>query len=129
MASPFNVELTMRRPPSEAQAHAIAALTEPARAIGLRLAKRDAGALHYRPRVQFPFLIMIWHILNREQMTVRFEPKPAGETRVTITGRRRPRQPPTRCRRRTLGGATRRDHHGLDLASCDGVTASFLTQG
>jgi hypothetical protein len=86
MASPFTVELSMSRPPSEAQAHAATALTEPARAIGLRLAKRDAGALHYRPRVQFPFLIMIWHNLNREQMTVRFEPKPAGETRVTITG-------------------------------------------
>ena len=86
MASPFNLELTIRRPPSEAQAHAATALTEPARAIGLRLAKRDAGALHYRPRVQFPFLIMLWHNLNREQMTVKFDPGASSGTRVTISG-------------------------------------------
>jgi hypothetical protein len=76
----------MSRPPSGAQAHAATALTEPALAVGLRLTKRDAGALHYRPRVQFPFLIMLWHNLNRERMTVRFEPNPGGETGVTITG-------------------------------------------
>jgi ABC-type branched-subunit amino acid transport system ATPase component len=37
-------------------------------------------------RVQFPFLIMLWHNLNREQMTVTFEPAAAGGTRVTIGG-------------------------------------------
>lgn len=86
MASPFNIEVSMNRPPSEAQAHAAAALAEPAMAIGLRLTKRDAGALHYRPRVQFPFLIMLWHNLNRERMTVRFEATAPGQTRVTISG-------------------------------------------
>ena len=35
-------------------ARAAIALAEPARAIGLRLAKRTAGALQYTPRVQFP---------------------------------------------------------------------------
>lgn len=86
MASPFSVEVSISRPPSEAQAQAVIALAEPALAIGLRLTKRDAGALHYRPRVQFPFLIMLWHNLNRERMTVRFEPTAPGQTRVTITG-------------------------------------------
>jgi hypothetical protein len=36
--------------------------------------------------VQFPFLIMLWHNLNREQMTVRFDPGATGGTRVTISG-------------------------------------------
>ncbi len=61
MANAFNVELSMREAPAEAQARAATALTEPARAIGLRLTKRGAGELGYRPRVQFPFLIMLWH--------------------------------------------------------------------
>ena len=29
---------------------------------------------------------MLWHNLNREQMTVRFDPGPAGGTRVNISG-------------------------------------------
>lgn len=37
-------------------------------------------------RVQFPFLVMLWNNLNREQMTVKFDPDPNGGTRVTITG-------------------------------------------
>jgi hypothetical protein len=86
MANAFNVELSMREAPSEAQARAATALTEPARAIGLRLTKRGAGELGYRPRVQFPFVIMLWHNLNREQMTVKFEPSATGGTRVTISG-------------------------------------------
>ena len=86
MANAFNVELSMREAPSEAQARAATALTGPARAIGLRLTKRAAGELGYRPRVQFPFLIMLWHNLNREQMTVKFEPGATGGTRVTISG-------------------------------------------
>jgi hypothetical protein len=86
MASPFNIELSMREAAAEAQARAATALSEPARAVGLRLTKRGAGELGYRPRVQFPFLVMLWHNLNREQMTVKFDPDPNGGTRVTITG-------------------------------------------
>jgi hypothetical protein len=36
--------------------------------------------------VQFPFLIMLWHNLNGEKMTVRFEPGASAGTRVTING-------------------------------------------
>jgi hypothetical protein len=86
MAVAFTVELSMREPPGEAQARAAIALSEPARAVGLRLTARGAGELGYRPRVQFPFLIMLYHNLNREQMTVRFEPGPTGGSRVTISG-------------------------------------------
>lgn len=60
--------------------------SEPARVVGLRLTKRGAGEHGYRPRVQFPFLIMLWHNLNREQMTVKFDPDANGGTRVTISG-------------------------------------------
>ena len=86
MASPFNIELSMQQPPAEAQARAVDALEDPARAVGLRLTKRGAGELHYRPRVQFPFLIMLWHNLSGERMTVKFEPGESGGTRVTLNG-------------------------------------------
>jgi hypothetical protein len=86
MASGFNVELSMREAPAEAQARAATALNDPARTVGLRLTKRGAGELCYRPRVQFPFLIMLWHNLNRERMTVKFEPGTTDGTRVTIAG-------------------------------------------
>jgi hypothetical protein len=85
MATGFNVQLSMREPPSEAQARAAAVLTDPARRVGLRLTNRRAGELGYKPRVQFPFLLMLWHNLNREHMTVRFEEADGG-TRVTISG-------------------------------------------
>ena len=81
MASTFKIELSMREAPAEAQARAATALTEPARAVGLRLTKRGASELGYKPRVQFPFLIMLYHNLNGEQMTVKFEPGGAGGTR------------------------------------------------
>jgi hypothetical protein len=87
MASTFNIELSMREAPAEAQARAAAALTEPARAVGLRLTKRGAGELGYKPRVQFPFLVMLYHNLSGEQMTVKFEPGAVGGTRVTISGK------------------------------------------
>jgi hypothetical protein len=87
MPNAFNVELWMREAPSEAQARASAALAEPARAVGLRLTKRDAGTLGYTPRVQWPFLVMLYHRLSGEQMTVRFDPGADGGTRVTISGR------------------------------------------
>ena len=86
MASPFSVELSLSEPPSEAVAHAANALTEPARIVGLRLTKRSAAELQYRPRVTFPFAIMLWHTLNGEKMSVRFEPGDGGGTRVTING-------------------------------------------
>jgi hypothetical protein len=86
MARPFNVELSLAEQPAEAQARAADALAGPARAVGLRLTKRGAGELHYRPRVQFPFLIMLWHNLTGERMTVKFEPADGGGTRVTLNG-------------------------------------------
>ncbi len=86
MASPFTVEVSMPEPPPEAQARAAEALHEPARAVGLRLTKRAQGELQYTPRVQFPFLIMLWHTLNGEKMSVRFEPGEGSGTRVTISG-------------------------------------------
>jgi hypothetical protein len=87
MASEFHVELPMREAPAEAQARAATALTEPARAVGLRLTRRGGAQLDYRPRVQFPFLLMLWHYLSGERMTVRFEPGEPGGTRVSIAGK------------------------------------------
>ena len=86
MASPFNVEFALAEPPADAQARAVETLVEPARAVGLRLTKRGQGELQYRPKAQFPFVIMLWHNLNGEKMTVRLEPGEAGGTRVAITG-------------------------------------------
>jgi hypothetical protein len=86
MASQFDVELSTQEPPAEAQANAAAALAEPARLVGLRLTKQVAGELQYRPRMQFPFLLMGWHYLNGERMTVRLSPAEDGGTRITISG-------------------------------------------
>jgi hypothetical protein len=86
MASAFNVELSMKEAPAEAQARAATALADPARAVGLRLTKRGALELGYKPRVQFPFALMLWHTLSGERMTVSFEPGSAGGTRVRISG-------------------------------------------
>lgn len=86
MASSFNVEFDMREPPAEAQSRAADALSEPAHMVGLRLTKRGAGELGYRPKVTFPFVIMLWHNLNGERMTVRFEPGSDGGTHVTLSG-------------------------------------------
>ncbi len=94
MAVPFDVQLSMPEAPSEAQARAANALTDPARRVGLRLVKRGADELTYRPRVQFPFLLMLWHNLNGERMTVKFERGEQGGTRVNISGAvARARQP------------------------------------
>jgi hypothetical protein len=87
MPSAFNVELSMREAPTEAQARAATALVEPARAVGLRLTKRDAGELSYTPRVQWPFVVMLYHKLGGERMTVKFEPGGDGGTRVTLSGK------------------------------------------
>lgn len=87
MPNAFNVELSMREAPAEAQARATTALVEPARAVGLRLTKRGAGELGYTPRVQFPFLVMLYHKLSGERMTVQFEPEAKGGTRVMISGK------------------------------------------
>ena len=86
MAKSFSVELSMRESPEEAQARASAALADPARAVGLRLTGNESGQLSYKPRVQFPFLVMLWHNLNGERMTVRFEPAAEGGSRVSISG-------------------------------------------
>ena len=86
MASSFDIELGMREAPAEAQARAATDLTEPARAVGLRLTQRDAGTLSYTPCVQFPILVLLWHNLSGEQMTVEFTPDESGGTRVMIRG-------------------------------------------
>ena len=86
MAKTFRVELSAREEPAEVQARAATALKDPARAVGLRLKNRGAGELAYRPLIGFPFLVNLWHHLNREQMTIRFEPSASGGTRVTING-------------------------------------------
>lgn len=86
MASPFTVELSVPEAPSEAQARAANELTEAAKAVGLRLTKRTGGELQYGPRMRFPFVIMLWHTLNGEKMTVKFEPGAGGGTRVVISG-------------------------------------------
>ena len=86
MATPFNVEFSLSAPPAEAQARAVETFAEPGRAVGLRLTKRGPGELQYRPQVQFPFLIMLWHTVSGEKMTARFTPGEAGGTRVTIAG-------------------------------------------
>ena len=87
MPSAFNVELSMREAPAEAQARAASALVEPARAVGLRLTKRGAGELQYSVRVQFPFLVMLYHKLSGERMTVKFDDRPEGGTHVRISGK------------------------------------------
>jgi hypothetical protein len=86
MASPFTVELSMREPPAEAQARAAGALADPARRVGLRLAKRGPTELSYRPRVQFPFLLMLWSYISGERMTVKLEPGEGGGSQVRISG-------------------------------------------
>jgi hypothetical protein len=86
MASPFNIELLISEPASEAEARAANSLSAPANAVGLRLTGREPGELQYRPKTQFPFLIMLLHKLNGEKMTARFEPGDGGGTRVTISG-------------------------------------------
>lgn len=86
MATPFAVELATEEAPAEAQARGVSALTEPARLVGLRLTKQAAGELQYRPRVQFPFVVMAWHYLNGERMTARFGPGDGGGTRISISG-------------------------------------------
>lgn len=86
MAKSFSVELSTRDAPAEAQARASSALADPAKAVGLRLTSSEPGQLSYRPRVQFPFLLMLWHMLSGERMTVQFEPAPDGGSRVSIGG-------------------------------------------
>jgi hypothetical protein len=86
MAQKFELELSMREDPAEAQARAADALEDPARAVGLRLTKRGAAALVYKTRVKFPFLVRLYHNLSGERMTAKFDPGPDGGTRVTLTG-------------------------------------------
>ena len=86
MAVPFDIQLSMSEAPSEAQARAAESLADPARQVGLRLTKRGAGVLTFRPRVQFPFLLMLWHSITGERMTVSFQPDGQEGTRVLIAG-------------------------------------------
>ena len=86
MARSFEVELSMRESPSEAQSRAAVALADAALRVGLRLTGQRPGELTYTPRVQFPFALMLWHKLQGEKMTVTFSPGSDGGTRVTISG-------------------------------------------
>lgn len=86
MASPFEVELSMRQPPSEAQSEAVIKLTDPAVRLGLRLTNQAANELQYKPRVQWPFLLMLWRNIQGEKMTVTFSPGSDGGSQVAIRG-------------------------------------------
>ena len=86
MASPFEVELSMQQSPSEAQSRAAGALADAAFTVGLRLTGQRPGELQYTPRVQFPFVRMLYHKLQGEKMTVTFSRGADGGTRVTIRG-------------------------------------------
>jgi hypothetical protein len=86
MASPFEVELSVRQSPGEAQSQAAVALVDAALTVGLRLTGQRPGELSYTPRVLFPFVRMLWHKLQGEKMTVTFSPGSEGGTRVTIRG-------------------------------------------
>jgi hypothetical protein len=86
MAKTFTVELSMSEDPAEAQARAASALDKPARALGLRLKQRRERELSYGPPVTFPFLVNLWRHLDRQRMTVSFDPGPSGGTRVRISG-------------------------------------------
>lgn len=86
MAQQFELELSMREDPAEAQARAASDLADPARAVGLRLTSRGASELGYKTHVKFPFLLRLYHNLRGERMTVRFEPAGDGGTRVTLNG-------------------------------------------
>ena len=79
--------LLLAQADGEAQARAATALVQPARAVGLRLTKRGGGELVYTPRVQFPFLLMLYHKLSGEKMTVTFAPGSDGGTHVMISGK------------------------------------------
>jgi len=86
MAKSFSVEISMNEEPAQAQALAANKLSDPARRVGLRLVGRSPGELRYRARVQFPFVLMLWHTLNGERMTVTFADRPDGGSRVKISG-------------------------------------------
>jgi hypothetical protein len=86
MASKFKVELSMQEPPGEAQERAASALTEPARRIGLELANRGERELEYKPRIKWPLLVSLWHRLNGEHVTIKFEPEAEAGTHITIVG-------------------------------------------
>jgi hypothetical protein len=86
MAKSFSVEISMNEEPAQAQALAASKLSDAARRVGLRLAAQSPGELCYRPRVQWPFLVMLWHRLNGEGMTVTFADRPDGGSRVRISG-------------------------------------------
>jgi hypothetical protein len=87
MAKAFNLELAMPEEPTEAQARAATALKDPARAVGLSLTTRGAGELGYRARIKWPLVVALYHRLNGERMTVKFEPGAEGGTRVAISGK------------------------------------------
>ncbi|HEY2653539.1 MAG TPA: hypothetical protein VGI50_16570 [Solirubrobacteraceae bacterium] len=86
MASPFEVELSVHQSPDEAQSQAAVALGDAALRVGLRLTGQRPGELQYTPKLQFPFVRMLYHKLQGEKMTVTFSRGSDGGTRVTIRG-------------------------------------------
>jgi hypothetical protein len=86
MGSKFEVEMTVREEPQEAQSRAAGALEDAAGAVGLRLAGRAPGQLRYRPPIQWPLLVALYHRLNGEQMAVSFRPADGGGTAITLQG-------------------------------------------
>jgi hypothetical protein len=86
MGSEFEVEMTVREEPQEAQSRAAGVLEDAAGAVGLRLTGRTPGQLRYRPPIQWPLLLALYHRLKGEQMAVSFRPADGGGTAITVQG-------------------------------------------
>jgi hypothetical protein len=86
MGKQFSVALTVRGNPEEAQSRATSALNDAARAVGLRLTSRSPGQLKYRPPIQWPLLVALYHRLSGEEMLVSFRPADGGGTLITLRG-------------------------------------------
>jgi hypothetical protein len=86
MGSKFEVEMTVRESPQEAQSRAAGVLKQAAGAVGLRLAARVPGQLRYRPPIQWPLLLALYHRFSGEQMVVSFRPADGGGTAIVLQG-------------------------------------------
>lgn len=86
MPAKFNVELSLPGSPDDAQQRAVTALKQPAHRIGLKLRKKEAGRLTYRPHYVFPAVIMLSRYIAGEGMTATFTADNGG-TRVILEGK------------------------------------------
>jgi hypothetical protein len=86
MAKAFTVEFSVAQAPEDAQSRAPTALKSAAAKVGLRLKNSGTRELVYAPSYGFPFLVNLWRHLDRQQMTVRFEPAEHGASKITISG-------------------------------------------